>query len=573
MDTGTHPRSAATGVGASDPADLNLRILQSLALWLKETAGDDALRKVAAAGEVSAVDLTGRSVWVSWERFERILAAAAEYTTGEEQFRAACAHRVLETYGPLLLLLKAASPQLVFQQAGRGFPMISAISSTELRAVSRTRTICVYRSTKPESRHLCLTRQGQAVFLPTLWGLPKATIVERSCIGWGDDTCEYELRCHASRRWLPVAGAGLAGASVWLGAALAGLPTAHWVGVVALTLLALSMYALELWKANAANIVFAEDARAALGTLAAEEAEVRRELVALEGRQADWLRRVERELEGRNQELEELEELEGLEARVDGLHEKRVRVLRGQVHDLRNLLMGVRYALEVIDEDPLSDAAREAVRDATAAINRGERALRHVIQQSQPGRVLVALERERLDVERLGEALRRRLRALTRAKGLRVAVAAGREAPAFIVTDSLLLDRVLDNLLGNAAKYTTRGSIAVDVGGTPGFLTVKIADTGPGISTERLARVFRPGGSALDERIDGFGVGLSVVVQLLAQIGGRLEVMSSPGEGTTFWVYVPVECPAAGQGSGIAAELDESDEQLFHRVVQVRAVN
>ena len=553
--------------GGSDHAELNLRILQSLALWLAETKGTEALRRVAAAGDVRPEDLSGRSVWVSWPRFERILAAAAEHTTGEEELRNACAHRITESYGALRLLLKASTPEMVFRQAAKSFPTISAISETEVEVRSRTRLRFVYRSKRSESRHMCLSRQGQAVFLPTLWGLPRATLEEKRCIAWGDDACEYDIRWHASRRWLPIIGAALAGGLVWAGAALAGLEDASWIGSFAVVSFGLFMYALEQHKANAENIAFAQDAQAALGKLAADEEEIRRELVALQGRQRDWLRRVEQELEARTHELHEME------ARVEGLHEKRVRVMRGQVHDLRNMLTVIAYALEFMEEERVSDLGRAAVQDGQLSLVHIDRILRQTMQESEPGRILVALEPRRVDIEPLSETLRRRLKALTHGTELRVSVLPTREAPKSIVTDLLLMDRVLDNLLGNAAKYTRRGSIVVEVGGTPGFLTVKISDTGPGIASERIVRVFRPGGASPDERVNGFGVGLSVVVQLLAQIGGRLEVMSKPGEGTTFWVHIPIELDEGEKSEPRSVDVEEGVEQLIRRVVRIRPVN
>jgi signal transduction histidine kinase len=129
---------------------------------------------------------------------------------------------------------------------------------------------------------------------------------------------------------------------------------------------------------------------------------------------------------------------------------------------------------------------------------------------------------------------------------VRATVFATREVPEHVQIDPLALDRIVDNLLTNAAKYTERGSIVVEVDGSPGFLVVKVSDTGCGIQPEELERVFEVGGSSAESRRgDSFGVGLSVVVQLLDQMGGRLEIMSKPGSGTTFWVYLPVRAGRA----------------------------
>ena len=116
-----------------------------------------------------------------------------------------------------------------------------------------------------------------------------------------------------------------------------------------------------------------------------------------------------------------------------------------------------------------------------------------------------------------------------------------REAPDVIYFDPLVFDRVTDNLLTNAAKYTERGSIVVEVTGNDDFIIIQVSDSGRGIDETELERIFQPGGSSKDHRAnDSFGVGLSVVLQLLEQVGGSLEVMSQPGRGTTFWANFPI---------------------------------
>src|SRR5690606_21507544 len=118
-----------------------------------------------------------------------------------------------------------------------------------------------------------------------------------------------------------------------------------------------------------------------------------------------------------------------------------------------------------------------------------------------------------------------------------------------IETDPLIFERVIDNLCTNAAKYTERGSIVLELDGRPGFLVLKISDTGRGIAPERLEKIFAADSSPDAERAArSLGVGLSVVVTLMGQIGGRVEVMSKVGRGTTFWAHFPLEIDASRVG-------------------------
>ena len=101
-----------------------------------------------------------------------------------------------------------------------------------------------------------------------------------------------------------------------------------------------------------------------------------------------------------------------------------------------------------------------------------------------------------------------------------------------------------------------------------GFLTLKLSDTGEGIPTDKVERIFRPRpAERADAAANSYGIGLSSVVRLLAQIGGRLDVMSKADVGTTFWAHFPVRPPSinrAGRGT------DDNLESMITRVVTIR---
>jgi signal transduction histidine kinase len=141
-----------------------------------------------------------------------------------------------------------------------------------------------------------------------------------------------------------------------------------------------------------------------------------------------------------------------------------------------------------------------------------------------------------------------------------------------VKTVPIMLERIIDNLLTNAAKYTERGSIIVEVGGTPGFFLLKISDTGRGIGPERLEQVLRSGGPDPNPPVGGSrGAGLSIVARLLDQLGGRLEIMSEPGEGTTVWMYLPCEGEARDGGDALLDDRSDAIEHVLRRVVKIRA--
>jgi signal transduction histidine kinase len=158
---------------------------------------------------------------------------------------------------------------------------------------------------------------------------------------------------------------------------------------------------------------------------------------------------------------------------------------------------------------------------------------------------VVSLSPRWLDTEPLATELRTRLQALTLTKEVRTSVFAVREAPAHVRLDVPLFNRITDALLANAAHSTKRGSIVVEIGGTPGALTIKVSDTGTGMSPDDVQTILSAENPSVIETTERSWVsGMWVVARMLAAIGGRLEVKSALNEGTTFWAYYPIDASA-----------------------------
>jgi len=111
-------------------------------------------------------------------------------------------------------------------------------------------------------------------------------------------------------------------------------------------------------------------------------------------------------------------------------------------------------------------------------------------------------------------------------------------------TDHMKLEEILQNLIGNAYKFTREGQISIGVHYLQGDDVVElvVADTGIGIAPEKLENIFDEfhqleGAHTGD--LKGVGLGLSIVKKYLQMLGGRIAVESNPWVGTTFTVYVP----------------------------------
>ena len=142
----------------------------------------------------------------------------------------------------------------------------------------------------------------------------------------------------------------------------------------------------------------------------------------------------------------------------------------------------------------------------------------------------------------------------TTQKGLSFRVDIGTQVPAAVLADGLRLSQVLNNLLGNAVKFTERGSVTLSVrpGQPPHRLRFEVSDTGPGISADRrhaLFSAFTQEDASITRRYGGSGLGLSICRNLVTLMGGEVGLVSQLGHGSLFWFEVPLpacEPPSAG---------------------------
>jgi signal transduction histidine kinase len=547
-------------------ADYNLRILWPLARWVEEKLGAEALADIAEGTGVAPAQFDATGDWVSAEAFETILARARARMPDDETFMRACTYRIKEAYGPIRYVLWATSPGAVYAQMVKTYHLVSTVGRISVRSQGRTH---FHVSIEPDGRAIsrlnCLVRQANMRTLPTMWGLPLAHVNEGSCVGLGDAACDLQLRWYAARSTVPM----LLGAAIFgiLGLVLrrfgiSSVPTPLFLATLGTAL----GYIFEVRRTERINQSTRQEMMDALRQLADEEAEAHREIVALHQRQREWTRLVEEQVGERTSALERV--LTGMR----DLQQERASTVLGFSHDLRSPLQVVQFGADVVRARCRGDAyVVSVVDDIDESVAQMKRMLGDLVETASAQRAAPQFTSQRLGVPELTERLRRRLRALVHGRDVRATVFGTREAPEAIDIDPLLLDRIADNLLTNAAKYTERGSIVVELDGIPGYLVIKVSDTGCGIAAEALGRIFEPGGSSVDSRRgDSFGVGLSVVIQLLERIGGRLEVMSRPGEGTTFWVYLPLQALAEEPQSGTRTRA--SGEVALTRVVRIRSL-
>ena len=132
-------------------------------------------------------------------------------------------------------------------------------------------------------------------------------------------------------------------------------------------------------------------------------------------------------------------------------------------------------------------------------------------------------------------------------KGLELLFDIGTDVPGGLIGDSLRLSQVLNNLLGNAIKFTRRGEVRLSIHTEQRqddqvWLRFDVTDTGIGMSPEQTARLFRAfsqADSSTSRQFGGTGLGLVISKRLVNLMDGEIGVDSEPGVGTTFWFRLP----------------------------------
>ena len=156
---------------------------------------------------------------------------------------------------------------------------------------------------------------------------------------------------------------------------------------------------------------------------------------------------------------------------------------------------------------------------------------------------------------------------LAMAKQLRLATDINVAEDMFCRSDAFRIKQIVNNLVSNAIKYTDEGEVRVGITVLNGWMTLSVSDTGCGMTPEELQSVFNaftrlPGAQGKE----GVGLGLTITREIVTLLGGRINVASTKGKGTTFRVCLPVKV-VANQGihSGGALVSSASTKQQVHQ--------
>ncbi|MGV3721547.1 MAG: response regulator, partial [Actinomycetota bacterium] len=294
-----------------------------------------------------------------------------------------------------------------------------------------------------------------------------------------------------------------------------------------------------------------------------EELEEKAQLLSEQNREVE---RKNLQIELARQELEDKAEQLALTSRYKS------QFLANMSHELRTPLNSMLILSRLLADNTDNNLTEKQVEYATTVHSSGNDLLALINEILDLAKIESGtMEVHQTDVNfgSLMDYVERNFREVAQDRGLEFAVELGETLPDTIHTDAQRLQQVLRNLLSNAFKFTEEGRVvlrmdAVKEGWSRDHSTLNnastvvafsVVDTGIGIPAHRQRMVFeafQQGDGTTSRKYGGTGLGLSISREIAGLLGGEIRVISTPGEGSIFTLYLPQSAPNPNRGVGRA---------------------
>jgi PAS domain S-box-containing protein len=225
-------------------------------------------------------------------------------------------------------------------------------------------------------------------------------------------------------------------------------------------------------------------------------------------------------------------------------------------HDIRTPLSSIANIAHLLERTPLSDNQRRYVRMLRSSYENMAGLVNNLLDLSKIEAGKATFETQPFDIRELANDIAQSMAGVAEGKGVTVAVEADQDTPTKLIGDRTRLGQIISNLLGNAVKFTEKGTVTLRIRtesltSDQATLNIEVVDTGIGIPNDRLTAIFddyTQGSYDTSAKYGGSGLGLAISRKLLQLFGSKMTVRSTPGEGSTFSFVLTLKRPFGPAG-------------------------
>ncbi|MEH1783969.1 MAG: response regulator [Nostoc sp.] len=268
-----------------------------------------------------------------------------------------------------------------------------------------------------------------------------------------------------------------------------------------------------------------------------EELEEKAELLEAQNQE---VARKNQEVEGARQSLEEKAEQLALSSKYKS------EFLANMSHELRTPLNSLLILARLLADNSLNNLTDKQVEYSRTIYSAGNDLLElinDILDLAKIESGTMSLDIEQIAIADLETSLEHTFRQVAHNKELSFTIELDEKLPPTIYNDSKRLQQVLKNLLANAFKFTEQGSVKLQIAQVDNsMIAFAVSDTGIGIPAEKqkiVFEAFQQADGTTSRKYGGTGLGLSISRELAQLLGGRIEIVSEPGQGSTFTLFLP----------------------------------